>query len=34
MNHAEPDHASAVGYVLSESPDAKLVTTAKGATDG
>ncbi len=31
MNHAEPDHASAVGYVLSESPDARLVTTAKGA---
>lgn len=31
MNHAEPDHASAVGYVLSESPEARLVTTAKGA---
>jgi flavorubredoxin len=31
MNHAEPDHASAVGYVLSESPGARLVTTAKGA---
>jgi flavorubredoxin len=31
MNHAEPDHASAIGYVLAESPDARLVTTAKGA---
>ncbi|HUL61473.1 MAG TPA: FprA family A-type flavoprotein [Methanocella sp.] len=31
MNHAEPDHASAVGYVLGENPDATLVTTAKGA---
>ncbi len=31
MNHAEPDHASAIGYVLGESPDARLVATAKGA---
>lgn len=31
MNHAEPDHASAVGYVLGQSPGAKLITTAKGA---
>ncbi|OPY27432.1 MAG: Type A flavoprotein FprA [Methanocella sp. PtaU1.Bin125] len=31
MNHAEPDHASAVPYVMGESPDATLVTTAKGA---
>ena len=31
MNHAEPDHASAVGYVLAESPEARLVTTVKGA---
>jgi len=31
MNHAEPDHASAIPYVLGESPGATLVTTAKGA---
>jgi flavorubredoxin len=31
MNHAEPDHASAIAYVLGQSPDARLVTTVKGA---
>jgi hypothetical protein len=31
MNHAEPDHASAIPYILGESPGATLVTTAKGA---
>jgi len=31
MNHAEPDHAGAVPYMMSISSEAKLVTTAKGA---
>jgi flavorubredoxin len=31
MNHAEPDHASAIPYVMGESPGATLVATAKGA---
>ncbi len=31
MNHAEPDHGSALEKVLATSPGAKLVLTAKGA---
>jgi len=31
MNHAEPDHASAIPYVLNVSKGAALVTTEKGA---
>ncbi|MBS7644610.1 MAG: FprA family A-type flavoprotein [Candidatus Bathyarchaeia archaeon] len=31
MNHAEPDHAGAIPYVMALSGDAKLVATAKGA---
>jgi flavorubredoxin len=32
MNHAEPDHASAVARVLERSPGAMLVATEKGAS--
>ncbi len=31
MNHAEPDHAGAIPYVLQRSKKARLVTTEKGA---
>jgi flavorubredoxin len=31
MNHAEPDHAGAIPYVMEASKDARLVTTEKGA---
>jgi len=31
MNHAEPDHAGAIPYVMSINNEAKLVTTNKGA---
>lgn len=31
MNHAEPDHASGIPFVLEHNPKAKLVLTAKGA---
>ncbi|MEM0449851.1 MAG: FprA family A-type flavoprotein [Methanomassiliicoccales archaeon] len=31
MNHAEPDHAGAVPFVLNENPHAKLILTSKGA---
>ena len=31
MNHAEPDHASAIPFVLNVNEGAKLVTTKKGA---
>ncbi|MBX5328230.1 MAG: FprA family A-type flavoprotein [Candidatus Bathyarchaeia archaeon] len=31
MNHAEPDHAGAIPYIMRLSPKAKLVTTTKGA---
>jgi flavorubredoxin len=31
MNHAEPDHAGAIPYVMSINSKAKLITTAKGA---
>jgi len=31
MNHAEPDHAGGIPYVMSISSKAKLVTTSKGA---
>ncbi len=31
MNHAEPDHAGAIPYVLERSEKARLVTTEKGA---
>lgn len=31
MNHAEPDHAGAIPYLMSESRQAMLVTTEKGA---
>lgn len=31
MNHAEPDHAGAVPYIMALSEGAKLVTTKKGA---
>ncbi len=31
MNHAEPDHASAIPFVLNVTEGAKLVTTKKGA---
>lgn len=30
MNHAEPDHANAIQYVLKCAPKAKLLTSAKG----
>jgi flavorubredoxin len=31
MNHAEPDHAGAIPYIMKIAPKAKLVTTSKGA---
>ncbi len=31
MNHAEPDHAGAIPYVLANAPKAKLVLTNQGA---
>ena len=31
MNHAEPDHASAIPFILERSPRAKLMLTEKGA---
>jgi len=31
MNHAEPDHAGSIPYILSINEKAKLVTTSKGA---
>lgn len=31
MNHAEPDHAGAIPYIMQRNDKAKLVTTAKGA---
>jgi flavorubredoxin len=31
MNHAEPDHAGSIPYIMSINSKAKLVTTAKGA---
>ena len=31
MNHAEPDHASAIPHMMEISPKARLVTTSKGA---
>jgi flavorubredoxin len=31
MNHAEPDHASAIPYIMGINSKAKLVTTSKGA---
>jgi len=31
MNHAEPDHASAISYVLNKNSKAKLLTTKRGA---
>ncbi len=31
MNHAEPDHAGAIPHMMKISPEAKLVTTEKGA---
>lgn len=31
MNHAEPDHAGAIPYIMGVSKDARLVTTEKGA---
>lgn len=31
MNHAEPDHASAIGTVLNSNPRAVLIATAKGS---
>ena len=31
MNHAEPDHAGNIAFVLEHNPRAKLVLTAKGA---
>lgn len=31
MNHAEPDHAGAIPYVMEISKDARLITTEKGA---
>lgn len=31
MNHAEPDHAGAIPYVMGIAPKAKLVTTSRGA---
>jgi len=30
MNHAEPDHASAIRYIMDLAPDSVLVTTEKG----
>jgi flavorubredoxin len=31
MNHAEPDHAGAIPYIMAMNTKAKLVTTSKGA---
>lgn len=31
MNHAEPDHASAISYVLGKNSKAKLLVTKRGA---
>jgi flavorubredoxin len=31
MNHAEPDHAGSIPYIMSMNSKAKLVTTSKGA---
>lgn len=31
MNHAEPDHGGAIPYMMKIAPDAKLVTTGRGA---
>lgn len=31
MNHAEPDHAGSIPYVMEIAPKAKLVTTGRGA---
>lgn len=31
MNHAEPDHAGAIPYVMEIAPKVKLVTTSRGA---
>jgi flavorubredoxin len=31
MNHAEPDHAGAIPYIMKIAPKAKLVTTSRGA---
>jgi len=31
MNHAEPDHAGAIPYIMSISSKAKLITSSKGA---
>ncbi|MEM1607102.1 MAG: FprA family A-type flavoprotein [Candidatus Bathyarchaeia archaeon] len=31
MNHAEPDHAGAIPYIMERAPKAKLVTTSRGA---
>jgi flavorubredoxin len=30
MNHAEPDHANAIDYIMEKAPDAVFVTTEKG----
>lgn len=30
MNHAEPDHANAIRYIMDKAPDAVFVTTEKG----
>jgi len=31
MNHAEPDHAGVIPYIMNLAPKAKLVTTSRGA---
>jgi flavorubredoxin len=31
MNHAEPDHAGSIPYIMASNSNAKLVTTSKGA---
>ncbi|MBS7624043.1 MAG: FprA family A-type flavoprotein [Candidatus Bathyarchaeia archaeon] len=31
MNHAEPDHAGAIPYIMERAPKAKLVATSRGA---
>nr|WP_243684654.1 MBL fold metallo-hydrolase [Methanosarcina barkeri] len=30
MNHAEPDHASAIRFIMDRTPDSVLVTTERG----
>ena len=30
MNHAEPDHASAIRYIMDRAPDSVLITTERG----